>query len=209
MFTHTGSHTHEEVLNVYHHLNRYFNYLIYVTVLVFILGILTYGQDFSFREHAMSHLGRIRTQDGNPNTLSLFIYGTCMLLCALISFRLSNLAEDNISHYLFRVTAAGYILLIAPCDILNIIHSIGGAMVIGSLWLVAVIQLHYLMRYTNKARIYFYHLILQGTILPYAFLYAFGSPLCPLVQKFALAGLIISLKLVLIENGKLLREGKE
>ena len=73
---------------------------------------------------------------------------------------------------------------------------------IGSLWLLAVIHLHKLMRHIKKARIYLYHLILQGTVLPYAFLYAFGSPLRHLVQKFALAGLIISLKLVISEYAK-------
>ena len=206
MLTRTELHTHEEVLSIYHKLKRYSNYLIYVTLVVFILGMLTYGQDFSFREHAFSHFGRIRTQDGSPNTLSLLIYGTGMLLSALICFKLSNLAEDNTSHYLFRLAAAGYILLIVPCDVLNSIHSIGGVLVIGPLWFLTVIQLHDLFRYYNKGRIYLYHLILQGTVLPYAFLYAVGSPLCDMVQKFALAGLMISLKLVIAEHAKVVRD---
>ncbi|MFO7852380.1 MAG: hypothetical protein ACQERS_13630 [Bacteroidota bacterium] len=202
MLAHTETHTHEEVLSIYHKLTRYSNYLIYVTIVVFILGMLTYGQPFSFKEHAISHFGRIRTQDGSPNTLSLFIYGIGMIMSSLICFRLSNLSEDNTSHNLFRLAAIGYILLIVPCDILHKIHSIGGALVIGSLWLLTVILLHDLFRYSNRVRIYLFHLILQGTVLPYAFLYAFGSPLCPLVQKFAVAGLIISLRLVIGEHEK-------
>ncbi|HDZ40118.1 MAG TPA: hypothetical protein ENH59_00330 [Bacteroidetes bacterium] len=202
MLAHTDIHSRDEVLSIYQQLNRYANYLIYVTLLVFILGMLTYGQDFSFREHALSHFGRIRTQDGSPNTLSTLIFGTGMLLSSLICFKLSNLAEDNTSHSLLRLAAIGYILLIAPCDILNKIHSMGGALVIGSLWLLTVVLLHDLLRHFSRTKIYLYHLILQGTVLPYAFLYAFGSPLCPLVQKFAIAGLIISLKLAIGENAK-------
>ncbi|HCC71717.1 MAG TPA: hypothetical protein DEQ09_11275 [Bacteroidales bacterium] len=202
MLAHTEIHTHAEVLSIYQNINRYFNYLMYVTLLVFILGILTYGQSFSFREHALSHFGRIHTQDGSPNTLSVFIYGTGMLISSAICFKLSRLSEENISHNLLRITAVGYILLITPCDVVNTIQSIGGALVIGSLWLLAVIEFHQLLNYTHRKRIYLYHLLLQGTMLPYAFLYAFGSSLCPMVQKFAFAGLMISLKLMMLEEKK-------
>lgn len=200
MLAHTKIHTREEVLSIYHELNRNFNYLLYVTLLVFILGMITYGQPFSFTEHALSHFGRLHTQDGSNNTISLIIYGTGMILSSLICYRLSGMIEDSISHYLLMITAAGYILLIVPCDTINIIHSIGGAMVIGSLWMLAVIQFHEILKYRQTKRVYLYHLLLQGSVLPYAFLYAFGSPLCPLVQKFALAGLMISLKLMLMEE---------
>ncbi|MDT8400301.1 MAG: hypothetical protein RQ743_01285 [Bacteroidales bacterium] len=202
MLARTDIYSRDEVLEIHQQLNRYAKYLIYVTLLVFILGMLTYGQDFSFREHAFSHFGRIRTQDGSSNILSMLIYGAGMILSSLICFKLSNLAEDNTSHFLFRLAAIGYILLIAPCDILNKIHSIGGGLVIGSLWLLTVILLHELIGHSNRTRIYIYHLILQATVLPYAFLYAFGSPLCPLVQKFAVAGLVTSLKLAITENAK-------
>jgi len=202
MLARTELHTHEEVLSIYHKLNRLSSYLIYVTLLVIILGMLTYGQTFSFKEHAFSHFGRIRTQDGSSNTLSLLFYGTGMIISAIICFKLSNLTEHNTSNLLLRVAAAGYILLIVPCDILNIIHSIGGAMVIGSMWLLTVIQIHELIKQPNKIRAYLYHLLLQGTVLPYAFFYAIGSPLCPVVQKFAILGLMISLKLVIVEHAR-------
>ena len=202
MLAHADIHSRDEVLSIYHELNRYASYLIYLTILVFILGMLTYGQSFSFREHAISHFGRIKTQDGSSNTLSMFIFGTGMLMSSLVCFRLSRLVEDNTSNILFMIAATGYIILIAPCDKLNTVHAIGGAMVIGSLWLLTVILIHELLKYSKKKRIYFFHLVLQGTILPYAFLYATGSDLCPLVQKFAIAGLIVSLKLVINEYAK-------
>ncbi|MBN1386999.1 MAG: hypothetical protein JW965_01045 [Bacteroidales bacterium] len=206
MLARTELHTREEVLGIYHKLNRYSSYLIYLTILVFILGMLTYGQPFSFKEHAISHFGRIRTQDGSPNTLSLLVYGTGMILSALICFKLSNLTEHNTSHFLLRIAAGGYILLIVPCDVLNTIHSIGGALVIGSLWLLTVIQIHELIKHTNKIRPYLYHLLLQGTVLPYAFLYAVGSPIRHMVQKFAILGLMISLKLVILDHAKGMRK---
>jgi hypothetical protein len=202
MFAGTELHTREEVLSIYHKLNRFTNYLIYVTFLIFILGMLTYGQPFSFKEHAISHFGRIRTQDGSPNILSLLIYGTGMMLSALVCLKLSNLTEHNTSHLLLRIAAAGYILLILPCDALNTMHSIGGALVIGSLWFLTVIQIHELIKHTSKIRAYLYHLLLQGTVLPYAYLYATGSSLRHMVQKFAILGLMISLKLVIMEHAK-------
>ena len=202
MLARTDIHSREEVLSIYQQLNRYTKYLIYITILVFILGIITYGQPFSFIDHAISHFGRIRTQDGSPNTLSMLIYGTGMLLSALVCYKLSRLAESNSSSKLLSLAAVGYILLIIPCDTLNTLHSIGGALVIGSLWLFTVILIHHLLKHSKKNSLYIYHLILQGTVLPYAFLYATGSPLRHLVQKFAVLGLIISLKLVFHEYGK-------
>ena len=104
MLAHTDIHTYEETLCIYHKLNRYASYLIYVTLLVFVLGILTYGQAFSFREHAISHFGRIHTQDGSSNTLSLLIYSTGMLLSSLICLRMSNITEGrNLCGYVMAV----------------------------------------------------------------------------------------------------------
>lgn len=200
MLAHTGIHSHEEVLSIYRKLNRYFNYLMYVTLLVFILGMLAYGQDFSFRDHAFSHLGRLHTQDGSNNILSLMIYGPGMLLSSLICYRLSSLIADRAGHNLMRMAAAGYLLLIVPCDLLRLVHSIGGGLVIGSLWLFALLGMYRLRSRAGNRKFLIQQLILQGSVLPYAFMYAMESPLCPVFQKFALAGLIISLKLVVVED---------
>lgn len=53
-----------------------------------------------------------------------------------------------------------------------------------------------LNQYIKNYKILLYHLFLQGTVLPYAFLYFINSPFQNQVQKIAVIGLMFVLKLV-------------
>ena len=72
-------------------------------------------------------------------------------------------------------------------------------MVFGTLWFYVVITLIELRKYIDNFRILIYHLLLQGTVLPYAYLHFTNSPSKVFVQKFAILGLMIVLELIVIE----------
>lgn len=197
-----GTHIGNRVGNRYHIINRELNILFGVTLAVCILGMLTYGEKIEFRDHAVSHFGRLYTRGGNPNYLSLLIFALGMTASSIICFHVSRHLEKPFYQRLFRLCGTGYILLIIPCDLYNPLHALGGALVVGSLWFFTVFSLHDQYQKIPKIRFFLYQLILQATVLPYAFLYAVGSPDKQLAQKFALAGLIVVLKLTLTEHSK-------
>jgi len=132
----------------------------------------------------------------------MLVFALGMTASSMICFHISRHLEKPFYQRLFRLCGTGYILLITPCDLYNPLHALGGALVVGSLWFFTVCSLHDLYQKISKIRFFLYQLILQATVLPYAFLYAAGSPDKQLAQKFALAGLILALKATITEHLK-------
>jgi hypothetical membrane protein len=191
-----------EASDIYPKINKFLTYLLSLNILVFILGMLTYGERYQFWEDALSYLGGIKTLAGDPNILSwlIFTFGMILsgILCLYIWFLLNR--EDEMEHskfkgYLFLICGIGYFIMIMPHDINNSIHVIGTALVFGMLWLYAVILLIELNHRIEQYKILLFHLFLQGTVLPYAFLYFIDSPIQVQSQKFAVIGLMLVLKL--------------
>lgn len=181
-------------LKVYTQLNRKSNYLLSLILLVFILGIITYAEKFDFWADPLSVLGEIYPQKTNSNMLAFGIFLSGMLLCSLISFSISQGLKDIYGHKLFKLTGTGFILLAFPSNHLSWLHSLGGALTVGSLWWFCVTILNDLFKRSGKIKIIIYHILLQGTVLPYAFLYFAGVPGRQAAQKFAVLGLILVLK---------------
>ena len=73
-------------------------------------------------------------------------------------------------------------------------------MVFGTLWLFSIVSLDYIYHSGKKYRALLYSLILNGTVLPYAFMFFVKSPNMQIAQKIALLGLILVLKLVITEQ---------
>ncbi len=183
-------------------LNRLFNYLAGIAIIILILGILTYGEPFYFSDEPYSALGRFWSPTGNLNIKSMIIFAAGLILSALTCFRIERTLNGRYNHWLFTICGTGYLLMLAPCDILNPIHSLGVLMVIGSLWFFSVFSLFTLLHSIGILRFLLYQLLLHGTLLPYAFNYTFDLPALQAVQKFAIIGLIVAMKLIVIELRK-------
>lgn len=181
-------------LKAYSKLNKKINYLLSLILIVFFLGIIFYSEKFDFLADPLSSLGEIHPEKANSNLVGFSIFMIGMLTCSILSFRISYDLKDFYGHFLFKITAAGFILLSAPSNQLNIFHSMGGALVVGSLWWFCVAILKELFKATKKIKIIVYHILLHSTVLPYAFLYFAGLPERQLAQKFAVLGLILVLK---------------
>jgi len=183
----------------HHRLSHLMNIFLANTIIIFILGALTYGEKFRFWDYAYSYLGMMKTPGGNVNTLSFIIYVTGCMLNSVICFKISNNVTGQLNKIFFKMCGAGYLLLMLPCDIINSIHSAGGTLVVGSLWLFTVISISDIYHSGRKLRAVLYFVLLSGTVLPYAFMHFVNSSYEQIAQKPALLGLIIVLKLILTE----------
>lgn len=194
MKSNEGAYRLPEELKAYTLLNRKINYLLSLILLVFILGLITYSEKFDFRADPLSVLGEIYPQKTNSNMLAFGIFLAGMLLCSLLSFSISQELKDFYGHNLFKIAGTGFFLLAFPSNHFNLLHSLGGALTVGSLWWFCVTILNDLFKRSGKIKIIIYHILLQGTVLPYAFLYFAGVSGRQAAQKFAVLGLILVLK---------------
>jgi hypothetical protein len=194
-------------LRAFEHLNRKITYLLSIIILTFGFGMITYPDEFNFWKDALSYLGNIYPIDGRSNTIGFLILLSGMLASGYICFSISNDLKGYHGYYHFKLAGLGFILLAVPSDLINIVHTLGGVLAVGSLWLFCVLALKELFKKISRKKVLLYHLILQGTVLPYAILYFAGVPVRQAAQKFAVLGLIIILKLVISEYYQML--GKE
>lgn len=199
MLLYKEGHNDGDDLVEHHRISILMNIFLANIIVIFILGSLTYGEKFHFWDYAYSYLGMIKTPGGNENTLSFIIYVAGCILNSIICFRIGSVAHGRLFKGFFIVCGSGYLLLMLPCDVINSIHSAGGAMVVGSLWLFSMISIIDIYNRGKKTNALACFILLNATILPYAFMHFTGSPNEQIAQKPALLGLIIVLKMILTE----------
>ncbi len=208
--------SHNEGLNqlsgqifAYSRLNRHLRYLLAVIFLVFITGTFVYAGEFRFWDDALSYLGKIYPVNGQSNTLSFIIFSSGMIASSVLCLRMSMIINSYREHIYYRISAAGFILIAIPTDFINILHTLGGALVVGSFWFYTLRKLIELFGKVKKSRVVLYHFILHGTVIPYAILYASGTGIRQGAQKIAVLGLVIMLKVSIIEYLQYLKKQKE
>ncbi len=103
MFLQSEEYEHMEEVVVCRKVNNYLTYLIGLTISVFILGMLTYGQKFSFRDDAFSYLGQIHTGNGNSNIIAMLIFMPGMSVGSLLCFRISSVVTSKKNIPIFRL----------------------------------------------------------------------------------------------------------
>jgi hypothetical protein len=183
-----------------HKLKMLINLVLANTVFIFIIGALVYGEKFHFWDFAYSYLGMTLTPGGFGNTPSFLVYVVGCLFNSFICFKISNTVAVQLYRILFKMCGAGYLLLMLPCNLIDSFHSVGGALVFGSLWFFSVVSINDIYKSGKKYKALFYSLLLNGTVLPYAFMYFVKSPYMQIAQKIALLGLILVLKLITTEQ---------
>jgi hypothetical protein len=199
MLLYKEDHDDSDDLVKHHRISLLMNIFLANIIIIFIIGTLTYGEKFNFRDYAYSYLGMIKTPGGNENTLSFIIYVAGCILNSIICFKVGSVATGRLFKTFFIICGVGYLLLMLPCDMINSIHSAGGALVVGSLWLFSILSISDIYHFGKKLRALAYFILLNGTILPYAFMHFTGSPSEQIAQKPALLGLIVVLKMILME----------
>jgi hypothetical protein len=209
MFEKSDVYIYENESNIYRRINKLLTYFLCLNGTAFVLGIITYGEKFLLWKYPLSFIGGTKTVTGIANTASWLIFSCGMILCSIVCFYISFLlrGENELKHhkfkqYLFLICGIGYLIILMPYNINNNIHAIGAGLIFGILWFLTVVFIAELNQIIKNYKILLYHLFLQGTVLPYAFLYFIHSPLQKQVQKIAVIGLMLVLKLVSAQNSK-------
>lgn len=181
-------------------IRKQFRKLLLTDLSVIILCIIFYGGRFDFWNDAFSYFGTTVTPAGYPNISSMLIFMSGLAASSIFCFKISRsffplqqVPHARLKHHLFKFTGIGYLIMMMPCNLYNTIHSIGSALVFGTLWLLAVLLLTEMKHPLKPFRYYLSQLLLQGTILPYAYTYVTKAVIDQVFQKFAVIGLILTL----------------
>lgn len=171
--------------------------------LVIVVGlgaaILLYAEPFPFWRYPFSYLGRTVSESGAANLPALIAYTATMLTGGVVmlgcrqSYRAGAGGPYQRAGALLALAAAiGFFASVAPSDLLPSMHNLASGMVFGALWLLGGVLLARAGQLHGRAVTVAGHLLLQGTVLPYAAWY-FLAPPAPRVQKAAVAALILVL----------------
>ena len=166
------------------------------------LGIIFYREPFRFFEYPLSDLGATRTEHDLSNIVSMFLFDGGMLSSAVIMFSISRLfgtaqvEHRRLKRGLTLLSAIGFIVITFPYNINDNIHMSGDAALVGGLWGLTVLSLLEMRESIGTRRFVLLQLLLQGTILPYAAMFAIGLPIKQAFQKPAVAGLILAVRFV-------------
>ncbi len=180
-------------------LARAFTIIIAIVCAGLLVSIVLYRGPFLFWNYPLSDLGALRTETSRINVISRIVFDFTTVTAGLLMLRIVALVsgERCVGHrqvkgLLALGAAVGFFLLLMPYDVELGIHEAGGALVFGMLWGLTDIFSLELKRSLRGGRALVSQLVLQGTVLPYAFMFAARVPVEDAAQKFAVVGLMFS-----------------
>ncbi|MFW5745533.1 MAG: hypothetical protein ACOC2D_19840 [Spirochaetota bacterium] len=177
--------------------HRFFVALVAINLVLGRIAMRLYGDGFTYFHDAISDLGATLTRSGAPNPVSPYVFAVQLLSSAAVMAGLSRhlrargLARGSSDVMLARLAAVGFLLMPAPHNepVYHTIHMLGAGLVVFSLW---VLAMRYLARCHRLGMVQGYRMGmagLQGTVLPYALLFALGSPYRHVTQLLTVAAL--------------------
>lgn len=183
------------------------SFLVWWTFLLLSVSALLYPGGFDIWNDPLSLLGVPFTEEeGLPNPWGMGLFVLTFLVDGLFSFRIASQVREEGRGELsfpFTVTGIGSLLTLAPCTLLNPLHRLGAALLVGSLWLCTVMVLHAVWTELSGARRAF-HLCVHLVLVVYAIRFFLDAPSHEFLQKLAFGGLLLSLlDCVRTEEGRL------
>jgi len=177
----------------------------YIRLLITVLfsfitsAILIYPEKFQMVMFPFSALGRKFTPSGLQNIYARIVFDAGMFLCGYTMYLLARyysrkhpVPDAPIYEFLSYISAAGFFLMMAPCDVpeVRFLHSIGSGFVVGSHFFMASIRIMAVQQHMKRWSLYILLTILISSVLFYALLWFFELPYHPLFQKPAFAAII-------------------
>ena len=188
----------------YRRYRTWFSLFLAVLLSGFFIAIIVYNGRFNPFSDPFSWLGASETKDGADNRASMAVFVIDMVICAVILGYMAFLfAKDrNIRFHGFRtlisiIGALGACIATFPNNYYLVQHQVGAGFLVGSLWLHANLLIADASRVTSKGYAAFLQIVLQSTVLTYAFTFFVDAPNRDVVQKFGIAGLAIAIELSL------------
>jgi hypothetical membrane protein len=162
------------------------------------IAMRMYGEHFVLFQHAISDLGATVTSSGLPNRRSPYVFLIQMITSGVMCLRYArhivhsenNPRENRVR--LIRLCAVGFFLMPAPHNLpaTHHIHMFGGAFIFFSLWMLTMIYLCEGRKHGMGGTFWFGMIVLQSTVLSYAFMFAINSEVRQIAQGIGLCGLL-------------------
>lgn len=179
-------------------LSRTFRYIVIDITLTYILAAVFYADPFHFWQHALSELGTTITLLGTPNlassiiiTIGMFINGRLLLEVAHLYRDNPQYAKSGVLSILFYTASLGSVIIIFPNNRFHVIHSIGSALLIGSVFFIDLLLLREQHAFQKSLAIQLVIGILWITALAYAVTYAAGLEITQAIQKICVINLLL------------------
>lgn len=200
-------------MNDTNRINNLFTWLVGILILTLTASAFFYGEPFDAWNYALSWLGGIRTINGFPNTFGMLVFSMGMIMSGIVMLKLGGSCKPDavnggsrLKAVLCYTAAAGFLIIIFPWDVFDPIHMSGSALMFGSLWGIANISLlkkklaESVGQSVSIVRIrigrFILFLVLNGSVIAYAVGYVLNSAVKQPLQKFAVVGLSLTLKLL-------------
>lgn len=165
-----------------------------------VMAMLLFAERFRFWTYPFSDLGGIKTPGGLPNEKAMIAFSADMISCGVIlaSVAVATARRPALPHASVRVVfsvvaSLGAFVAAFPDDVFSTQHMLGSGLLIGSLWVQALLLCEDVHARAGAPPAIRLHLILHTTILSYAFTYVIGVDIKHLFQKVALAGVFFVL----------------
>ena len=166
--------------------------------------MLAYSGPFNPATDPFSWLGASETQDGNDNRDAMAVFAVTMVISALIFVYMATLfvKDKGIPFRGVRIAisilaAFGACIATFPNNYFLTQHQLGSGFLVGSIWLHSILFIVDASRDLSRRYSLFLHLLLQSTVLTYAFTFVVDAPNRDVFQKFAIAGLALTIELSL------------
>lgn len=179
---------------------RLFQYLVINIAGTYLLGAVFYADPFHFWDHAFSELGTTFTLLGTPNltssviiTLGMFITGRLLLEIARTFRQDPKHLHANYKSALMYLASLGSFISIFPNNLFHNIHSIGSALIIGSIFLFDLFLLTEGLVSPKPLLAYLLFGILSLSVLSYAITYFMDVPIKQATQKICVINLLLIL----------------
>jgi hypothetical protein len=163
-------------------------------------GALFYADPFIFWEHALSELGTTVTLMGSPNLKAAVLVSLGMLTTALVLLKLANIHRQTpILHYhtpkslLLFTASAGALIGIFPNNLYHFTHSIGSAMLIGSIYILELILIEENNQYIGPINPILLTSLISLLVVFYTAAFFFNTPAKQPSQKLCLISLLLVL----------------
>ncbi len=188
----------------YRKYRAWFTTLLVVLVGGFFVASFAYNGRFNLLTDPFSRLGASETPEGNANRSSMAVFVidmviTAMLfICITIAFAGDRKIPFRSARVLFSALAAlGASIATFPNNYFLTQHQLGAGLLVGSFWIHSILFIVDASKVSSRGYTLFLHLLLQSTVLTYAYTFFVHAPARDVVQKFAVAGLALSIELSL------------
>ena len=181
--------------------HRFFIALAAVNLVLGRMAMRFYGEQFTYFHDAISDLGATLTRSGQPNPVSPYVFAVQLVGSALVMAGLARhlhargLPRRAADVRLAQLATVGFVLMPAPHNepVYHTIHMLGAGLVVFSLW---VFAMRYLLECRRLGMVHGFRVGmagLQGTVLPYAAMFALGSEYRHVAQLLTVAALSVIL----------------